>query len=85
MTYHIHIGGLVQGVGFRPYVYRLAHHLGINGCVNNTYDGVHIIISTDEAKAEKFYREIISNPPANAIITHMLYLSQLRASSNALD
>ena len=69
MTYHIHIGGLVQGVGFRPYVYRLAQHMGIHGWVNNTYDGVHIIITAEEDLAEKFYHEITGHPPSNAIIT----------------
>ncbi len=68
MTWHIHIGGLVQGVGFRPHVYRLAERMGINGWINNTYDGVHILISTSMEKAVQFYREIITHPPANAII-----------------
>ena len=69
MTWHIHIGGLVQGVGFRPHVYRLALLMDIKGWINNTYDGVHIVITTDQQKAEKFYHEIISNPPSNAVIT----------------
>ncbi len=68
MTFHIHIGGLVQGVGFRPHIYRAAQGMGINGWVNNTYDGVHIVINADQEKAEKFYREIISRPPVNAVI-----------------
>ena len=38
--YHIHVRGLVQGVGFRPYVYRLANEMGLRGYVDNSNDGV---------------------------------------------
>ncbi len=36
------VKGVVQGVGFRPFVYRLAHEYGVNGTVANTGDGVTI-------------------------------------------
>lgn len=39
----LHIRGLVQGVGFRPYVWRLAGELGINGWVRNDGDGVTLL------------------------------------------
>ncbi len=67
-TWHIHIGGLVQGVGFRPYVCRLAASMGINGCVNNGNDGVHIIFNATGKQASDFYKNLISSPPPNAII-----------------
>ncbi len=41
-SYHIHIKGRVQGVGFRPFIYRLAKRLQIKGWVSNTLNGVHI-------------------------------------------
>ncbi|WP_457654617.1 carbamoyltransferase HypF [Rhodocaloribacter sp.] len=37
-----HVRGIVQGVGFRPFVYRLAHRHGLAGWVLNAEDGVHV-------------------------------------------
>jgi hydrogenase maturation protein HypF len=42
--YHIHITGRVQGVGFRPFIYRLANVYKGSGWVSNTLNGVHIEI-----------------------------------------
>ena len=70
MTHHIHIQGLVQGVGFRPYVWQLARHMNINGRVNNTSDGVHIEISCTQDIAQQFYQSIIGNPPPLSVILH---------------
>ena len=42
-TRTIHITGIVQGVGFRPFVYNLAREFGLAGWVNNASDGVHIL------------------------------------------
>ena len=39
---YIHVKGIVQGVGFRPFVYREAKKHLINGWVLNATDGVHI-------------------------------------------
>ncbi|HSF88993.1 MAG TPA: carbamoyltransferase HypF, partial [Saprospiraceae bacterium] len=68
-TFHIHIRGIVQGVGFRPYVCRIAEKMQLSGCVSNTSDGVHIAINADEKKAKVFYQHLIQDPPVNAIIT----------------
>jgi hydrogenase maturation protein HypF len=40
--FHLSLKGLVQGVGFRPFVYNLARDLGIKGYIKNTSDGVVI-------------------------------------------
>ena len=69
-TYHIFIGGIVQGVGFRPFVLRLAVQWGLNGWVNNDSDGVHIEINAPEATVTQFYAALEHNAPANALITH---------------
>ena len=70
-TYHIHIGGLVQGVGFRPFVCRLAERMNLHGWVSNGNDGVHIVINATEETAESFYTSLLCCQPENAIIrTH---------------
>ena len=68
-TRHIHISGLVQGVGFRPFVCRIAREMGITGWVCNSNDGVHIEFNASESTAPKFYTYILEHPPVNAIIT----------------
>ena len=70
-TYHIHISGLVQGVGFRPFVNRLAKNLSINGWVSNGNDGVHIRISTDSKTKETFIERLNNEAPSNAIIKNI--------------
>ncbi len=77
-TYHIHISGLVQGVGFRPYVFRKAIEAGLKGLVFNSKDGVHIEINAGENDARSFYNNIIQSPPANAIITSHTFRQSLQ-------
>jgi hydrogenase maturation protein HypF len=77
-TFHIHINGLVQGVGFRPHVYKLATQAGIKGCVNNGIDGVHLIFNANEEDAAAFYNDVITYPPPNAIITHHIFKKQIK-------
>lgn len=70
-TYHIHIRGLVQGVGFRPFIYNLAKVFNLCGWVNNTTNGVHLQFNADEVIAQKFYTHIISTaPPLSKITGH---------------
>lgn len=68
-TWHIHIQGQVQGVGFRPFVYWLAQKYQLKGWVNNTNDGVHIELNADEDVTKNFYDEVISNAPKLSHIT----------------
>ena len=53
-SYLIEIKGLVQGVGFRPFIYRLANELKLNGSVENRNDGVHIYINGNPTQTEEF-------------------------------
>ncbi|MDH7578248.1 MAG: carbamoyltransferase HypF [Bacillota bacterium] len=64
----IKIEGVVQGVGFRPFVYRLAHEYGIKGWVLNSSEGVTIWAEAREEQIMAFYQEILANPPKLAII-----------------
>lgn len=61
--YRLHIEGQVQGVGFRPYVFRMANRLGLTGWVNNGNDGVHIQIGGSEDACRIFIEEITVHPP----------------------
>jgi len=68
-TWEINIKGLVQGVGFRPFIYKHAIERNINGFVSNTSEGVCIQITAQKEMAEEFYRFLASHAPANALIT----------------
>lgn len=67
-TYHIHINGIVQGVGFRPMVYQLATQWKLDGFVKNDSDGLHIYVNTTAEIANRFFNKIISGAPVNAVI-----------------
>ena len=49
---HVRVTGLVQGVGFRPHVWRLAGDLSLNGWVRNDAQGVEIALSGDAARLD---------------------------------
>lgn len=68
-SWHLHIEGLVQGVGFRPFVYQTAHRFRLNGWVNNTVDGVHIQFNADPELADTFTEVILEQAPVLARIT----------------
>lgn len=67
-TQQIRVRGLVQGVGFRPVVYRLAQQLEINGSVYNDGDGVMIIAQADEQIIAQFIDLIWQHKPPLAQI-----------------
>ena len=63
------IEGIVQGVGFRPFVYRLARECSIVGEVANTSSGVTIVLEGVEEDMDSFQRELVENAPPLARIT----------------
>ena len=67
-TYNIHITGIVQGVGFRPFVYRTAQELKLTGSVCNDTEGVSIFINATQAQQEAFVSAIQTGKPAIAHI-----------------
>ncbi len=70
-SYEIHIKGLVQGVGFRPFIYRLAEENGLKGWVENRNNGVLVKINGDYQEIEKFKRLIKSEAPAASVIKNI--------------
>lgn len=64
----IRITGVVQGVGFRPFVYNLAKRLGIRGTVKNDSSGVDIFAAGDTV--DEFVRRVTEEPPPLAGIQH---------------
>jgi hydrogenase maturation protein HypF len=64
----ITITGIVQGVGFRPFVYGLARHLGLNGWVRNTSAGVDIEVDGSGEQLDSFVNSLKSELPLLARI-----------------
>lgn len=67
-TYHINIKGLVQGVGFRPFIYRIASKNQVHGWVENRNDGVAIKITCTQETLNSFLSDMKQTaPPASEI------------------
>lgn len=65
---HLTIRGVVQGVGFRPFVYRLAKEIGLVGWVNNSTAGVFIEVEGTKQQLETFlWRLKTEIPPRSQI------------------
>ncbi len=65
----IKVSGIVQGVGFRPYVYRLASRLNLAGLVRNDSRGVEIEIQGEDTQLNEFLKILTEQPPPLALIT----------------
>ncbi len=57
------VRGVVQGVGFRPFVYRLAVELGLDGWVLNDGEGVLVEVQGEAAPVRAFVRRLASEAP----------------------
>ncbi len=64
----IEVSGVVQGIGFRPFVFQLAQQLGLAGFVRNHSAGVTIEVEGDAASLEEFTTRLQSDPPSLARI-----------------
>jgi hydrogenase maturation protein HypF len=69
----IHVSGIVQGVGFRPFVYNLAKRLAICGWVRNTSAGVDISVDGSPDSIEAFIQDLRLEAPPLAVIDHLEY------------
>lgn len=70
------ISGIVQGVGFRPFVYNLARSLGLKGTVCNSGRGVLIEVEGREELVHRFIAGVRSDPPFLARISNCSVTSQ---------
>jgi hydrogenase maturation protein HypF len=68
----IQVSGIVQGVGFRPYVYRLATDRNLGGNISNTSAGVTIEVQGPADVVEDFVSRLPADAPALAQITRVL-------------
>jgi hydrogenase maturation protein HypF len=62
------IRGAVQGVGFRPFVFRLADQLGLGGWVSNTAQGVFLEVEGPRSELETFLLRLESEKPLHCFI-----------------
>jgi hydrogenase maturation protein HypF len=77
----VRVRGTVQGVGFRPYVYRLAGELGLGGFVLNDTHGVLIEVEGDPASIDRFLARLPSEAPPLAVLEQMVF-EELPASGD---
>lgn len=62
------VQGIVQGVGFRPTVYRIAKNIGICGFVRNAGNSVEIVVEGEKEKIKKFIKDLkLKKPPLSKI------------------
>jgi hydrogenase maturation protein HypF len=69
----ITVRGIVQGVGFRPYVYALARRHGLSGTVRNDAEGVRIEVEGAPEELERFVRALEEDAPPLAVVESVLW------------
>ena len=57
-TLEVKIKGIVQGVGFRPFMHRLVRKHSLNGSIRNTSSGVTVELEGDEGELRRFLEEL---------------------------
>ena len=64
----IHIRGIVQGVGFRPFIHKLVRDRGLNGWIKNSSSGVELALEGEREALERFVAELPQKAPKLAVI-----------------
>ncbi len=91
---HIRVTGLVQGVGFRPFVYRIAVKHNLSGWVRNTNECVEILIQGPINSIDNFMADLRSDPPVASNIDQIISVDvepidmegfRIRKSENTSD
>lgn len=83
-VYALIIQGLVQGVGFRPFIYRIATDLGLRGCVENVNNGVRILIAATPEERDLLISRVRTEHPHVAYI-HRITYSVTETDENEFD
>ena len=65
---HLQLQGVVQGVGFRPHVHRLASGLGLTGWVRNNHGGVEVELHGNSAQIQACVDQLLRSPPPRSRI-----------------
>ena len=68
----LEISGLVQGVGFRPFLFRLAQQYGLTGEVSNTAGGVLALVEGRSGRLDEFIHDIEKKQPPLSSVTRMI-------------
>jgi hydrogenase maturation protein HypF len=71
-TIQLIVTGLVQGVGFRPFVYRMATQLELTGWVQNTNENVRIRVTGNPDNLEMFLNSLTNEAPPASLVERVL-------------
>ncbi|BCA79430.1 carbamoyltransferase HypF [Desulfuromonas sp. AOP6] len=72
LRHRIEVRGIVQGVGFRPFVYQTAMRFGLSGWVLNDSDGVVLEVEGEKAHLDAFASVLRDQPPPLAAVAEIL-------------
>lgn len=75
-AWHVYVRGVVQGVGFRPFVYNLAKQLQLRGWVRNTSAGVEILVCGSSRQLRQFIESLYTQAPPLARIEDVQVVPQ---------
>ena len=79
----IKVKGIVQGVGFRPFVYNAAKECNLMGWVNNNSEGVYIDIEGSDQDINKFLLELKNSPPPLSKIENIIIEKMMTINYNS--
>jgi len=74
----VRVRGIAQGVGFRPFIYRLAERHGLTGWVRNTNTQVEIGLDGDEDALRSFLEELAAAAPPRMALAPQFTACSLR-------
>jgi hydrogenase maturation protein HypF len=81
----VRITGVVQGVGFRPFVYTLSRRLGLTGHVGNDSQGVFVEVEGDRKTADEFLRAVRAEAPPLAVVESVVAREIAVAGSSGFE